>query len=76
MLLLYNLLNIFCNMFITQQPSIISKENNKFIGWLSITDVIVPVTEHKHPEVIEAEKKEVQNLQDFNTSEEVEDKVQ
>ena len=53
-----------------------TKQNSECFDPFTIYVVEVPRKEHNTPEVIEAKAKEIKNLKDFNTFEEVEDEGQ
>ena len=52
------------------------KENSECYDDITIYTVEVPVREHKKPEVIEANQKEIENLEKYGVFEEVEDEGQ
>ena len=48
-------------------------ENLECFDEMTIYTVVVPVREHKKPEIIEAKQKEIENLEKYGVFEEVED---
>lgn len=51
-------------------------ENAECFNSVAIYTIEVPVKEHKRPEVIEAQEKEIENLEKYGVFEEVEDEGQ